>query len=192
MRYFRRLAKFGFTNAPFKTQFWTVNLGDIIAHPAFAKGGEVSVATLVKAGLVRDDSRELKVLGGMPKKAGGLKVALKIVAHRCSDSARKMVTDAGGTVNELGTRRDKVRGIDRNSDDRKPKNLTKKLKRNTENKAKLAKLLAEGPAKGDAKPEAEAAKPKGDGPKAEAKPKAEGAKGEGKPAKGADKGGDKK
>ena len=42
MRYFRRLRKFGFTNAPFKVQFWTVNIGDIIGHPAFSKGGDVT------------------------------------------------------------------------------------------------------------------------------------------------------
>jgi large subunit ribosomal protein L15 len=138
MRYFRRLAKFGFTNAPFKTEFWTVNLGDIISHPAFAKGGDVNLDTLIKAGLVRDNSRELKILAGMPKNAGSLKAKFTITVSRMSDSARKLVTDAGGSVTETGTRRDKVRGVDRNSDDRSPKNLTKKLKRNKDSKGKAA------------------------------------------------------
>lgn len=159
MRYFRRLPKFGFTNAPFKVEFWTVNLGDIISHPAFAKGGEVNVQSLVKAGLVRDDSRELKILGGLPKKGAGVKVKLAITANRMSDAARKMVVDAGGSVTETGTRRDRVRGIDRNSDDRKPKNLTKKLKRGNKKPAVASDA-------GDAKPEG-AAK---DGAKADAKP----------------------
>jgi large subunit ribosomal protein L15 len=140
MRYFRRLPKFGFTNAQFKVQFWTVNLGDIVTHPAFAKGGEVSIATLVKAGLVRDDSRDLKVLAGMPKGAS-VKVKLDITASRLSDVARKLVEAAGGKVIESGTRRDRVRGIDRNSDDRAPKNLTKKLTRGKDSKA--AKKMAE-------------------------------------------------
>jgi len=39
------------------------------------------------------------------------------------------IIDAGGKVDETGTRRDMVRGVDRNSEDRRPKNLTKKLKR---------------------------------------------------------------
>jgi large subunit ribosomal protein L15 len=140
MRYFRRLPKFGFTNAQFKVQFWTVNLGDIVTHPAFAKGGEVSVATLVKAGLLRDDSRDLKILAGMPKGAS-VKVKLDITASRLSDVARKLVEGAGGKVTETGTRRDRVRGIDRNSDDRAPKNLTKKLTRGSD--SKTAKKMAE-------------------------------------------------
>ncbi len=149
MRYFRRLAKFGFKNAEFKIEFWTVNIGDIIAHPAFANGGTVDIATLAKAGLVRDDSRDLKILGSLPKNSKGLKVKLNITASRCSDAARVMITDAGGTVNETGTRRDMVRGIDRNSEDRSPKNLTKKLKRG---KAKKVEAPAAEPAPEEKKP----------------------------------------
>lgn len=127
MPLFRRLRKFGFSNARFETNFWTVNLSDIAAHKDFAKGGKVDTAALVKAGLVRDDSRNLKILGNLPE--GGLKVKLDIAANRLSAGARKAVLAAGGNVSETGTRRDFVRGVDRNSEDRKPKNLTKKLKR---------------------------------------------------------------
>lgn len=129
MPYFRRLPKFGFTNAPFKVQFWTVNLADILAHPSFRSGGRVDADALIKAGLVRDTSRDLKVLGAMPKGKAALSVKLDVAASRVSGSARKLIVDAGGSVTETGTRRDRVRGIDRNSDDRTPKNLTKKLKR---------------------------------------------------------------
>lgn len=133
MRYFRRMAKFGFTNAPFKTLFWAVNLADIVGHPNFAKGGAVSLESLIKAGLVRDDSRDLKVLGHLPGKKPGekadLKVKLDVTAARVSATARKMIEGAGGKVTELGTRRDKMRGVDRNAEDKSPKNLTKKLKR---------------------------------------------------------------
>ena len=38
------------------------------------------------------------------------------------------IEGAGGSVKETGTRRDRVRGVDRNSDDRSPKNLKKKPK----------------------------------------------------------------
>jgi large subunit ribosomal protein L15 len=127
MPLFRRLRKYGFSNARFEETFWIVNVKDIVAHPAFAKGGTVDNATLVKAGLVRDDSRNLKILGNAPQ--GGLKVKLAVTANRVSASVRKMVTEAGGSVQETGTRRDNVRGIDRNSEDKSPKNLTKKLKR---------------------------------------------------------------
>lgn len=128
MPYFRRMPKFGFSNVNFRTEFWIVNLRDIVAHPSFAKGGTVNAETLSRAGLVRDDSRDLKILGdlGEGKRLG---VKLNVTASRLSASARKAIEEAGGTVTESGTRRDRVRGIDRNSEDRTPKNLTKKLKR---------------------------------------------------------------
>lgn len=142
MPYFRRLPKFGFTNAPFKVKFWTVNLGDIVAHDAFKKGGTVSAESLIKAGLVRDESRDLKILGSLGKEKG-LKVKLQVDVARVSDSAKKLIVDAGGSVKETGTRRDRTRGIDRMSDDRSPKNLTKKLKRSSGSKAKKAVEQAE-------------------------------------------------
>ncbi|MBL9001154.1 MAG: 50S ribosomal protein L15 [Phycisphaerae bacterium] len=131
MPYFRRLPKFGFTNAQFKVKFWTVNVGDIIAHPSFKSGGEVNRDSLIAAGLVRDGSRDLKVLGSLGKGQSGLKVKLSVTASRVSASARKMIEDAGGKVHEIGTRRDKVRGVDPNVPETKvkPKNLTKKLNR---------------------------------------------------------------
>lgn len=168
MRYFRRMPKFGFTNAAFKTQYWTVNIGDIIAHADFAKGGKVTTDSLIKAGLVRDASRDLKILGHLKDAKGSKNLAVKldVEAARVSDSARKLIVDAGGKVNQTGSRRDKVRGVDRNSDDRSPKNLTKKLKRNTNTKAKAA-VEAEAPA------EEPKAKKGGDKPaKAEKAPKA--------------------
>jgi large subunit ribosomal protein L15 len=145
MPYFRRLPKFGFTNAPFKTHFWAVNLGDIVAHPSFAKGGAVTIDSLIAAGLVRDTSRDLKILGNIAgdKKLG---VKLTVTASRVTAPAKKRIIDAGGSVTETGTRRDRVRGIDLTSEDRTPKNLTKKLKRGSKPKAPEA---AEAPAKAE-------------------------------------------
>lgn len=128
MPFFRRMPKFGFTNAKFRTEFWIVNLGTIASHSAFANGGEVNSESLIKAGLVRDASRGLKILGGLNEGEQKLGVKLTVTANRVTDSARKLITDAGGSVTETGTRRDRVRGVDRESDDREPKNLTKKLK----------------------------------------------------------------
>jgi len=129
MPFFRRVAKRGFTNAQFRTDFWTVNLGAILDHPSFAKGGVVNARNLIEAGLIRDESRPLKVLGDLGDHAEkGVGVKLEITANRVSDSVRKLVTDAGGSVTETGTRRDIIRGIDRNSEDRLPTRLTKKPK----------------------------------------------------------------
>jgi large subunit ribosomal protein L15 len=132
MPFFRRIPKFGFTNAKFRQEFWIVNIGDVARHPAFAKGGEVTTEALVKAGLVRDASRPLKVLGGVTEE--GVTARLNVTAERITASARKLIEGAGGKVTETGTRKDKVRGVDRNSGDLTPKNLTKKL-RQTKKKA---------------------------------------------------------
>lgn len=136
MPYFRRLPKFGFSNARFRTQFWIVNLRDVLAHPDFARGGDVNTESLVKAGLVRDASRELKVLGAVGE--DGVKVKLNIRAARVSAATRRLVEGAGGTVHESGSRRDRVRGIDRNAGDPTPRNLTKKLKRGRKGAAPAA------------------------------------------------------
>lgn len=176
MPYFRRLPKMGFTNAPFRMKFWAVNLGDIVGHPSFAKGGTVDTASLIAAGLVRDDSRDLKILGNMPNDAA-LKVKLTVNASRVTGPAKKKIADAGGSVTETGTRRDRMRGIDLTSEDRTPKNLTKRLNRGGKKKSKPAEGAEKADAKGadkaaDKKPETKgdakpAAKAKGKGDAAE-------------------------
>lgn len=128
MPYFRRLPKRGFTNVKFMTRFWIANLREIVAHPDFANGGEVNAGTLIQAGLIRDAKRPLKILGDIGE-ADKLGVKLDITAERVTASARKHIEAAGGSIKEMGTRRDRVRGVDRSSDDHTPQNLTKKLKR---------------------------------------------------------------
>lgn len=128
MPFFRRHSKRGFTNVQFTTEFWCINLGDIVRAPEFASGGEVTSESLVKAHLVRDNTKPVKVLGDL-RGAESLSVKLTVSVERVTKSARSAIEGAGGSVNERGTRRDGVRGVDRNSDDQTPKNLTKKLKR---------------------------------------------------------------
>jgi len=138
MPYFRTMPKFGFSNAGFKTRFWIVNLGDIAAHPSFASGGSVDAGALIEAGLIRDDSRDVKILGDLKTedKTASLGVKLDVTANRVTASARRLIEGAGGSVNEIGTRRDRVRGVDRNTDDRAPKNQTKKDARRRRARAK--------------------------------------------------------
>src|SRR5215204_1546350 len=85
MPYFRRMPKFGFSNAKYRTEFWIVNLRDIVAHPDFARGGAVNAEALIKAGLVRGTSRGLKILGAVAH--SGLKVKLEVSAERVSAPA---------------------------------------------------------------------------------------------------------
>ncbi len=153
MRYFRRLAKFGFTNAPFKVKFWTVNLGDIVAHPNFAKGGDVNVQSLIKAGLVRDQSRDLKILGNVQKGSAGVKVKLNVEAARVSANAVKLVESAGGSVKQHGTRRDFVRGVNPAKPGDPPSKLTKKLHRGAQAAKARAARMAAAASKPEAKPE---------------------------------------
>ncbi|MGP1310380.1 MAG: 50S ribosomal protein L15 [Phycisphaerales bacterium] len=136
MPYFRRIPKRGFSNVNYATEFWVVNIGDIVAHDSFKNGGAVDANALVKAGLIRDEKRPLKVLGDL-NKADSLGVKLQVTANRVSRSAREHIEKAGGSVTETGTRRDRIRGVDRQSGDLTPKNLTKKLKRG-KNKKKPA------------------------------------------------------
>lgn len=136
MPYFRRMPKFGFSNANFRVMFWLVNLRQIVNHPAFANGGEVTTESLIAAGLIRDDSRDVKVLGDMPEGTESLSVKLDVKVARVTDPARQLIEAAGGSVHEIGTRRDTIRGVDRNSDDRSPKNQTKKAKRRAFQEAK--------------------------------------------------------
>ncbi|USN98981.1 MAG: 50S ribosomal protein L15 [Phycisphaeraceae bacterium] len=145
MPYFRRMPKFGFSNAKFRVNFWLVNLRQIVQHPAFAGGGDVTNESLIAAGLVRDDSREVKVLGDLPEGVESLSVKLNVKVNRVTDPARKLIEAAGGSVHETGTRRDAVRGVDRNSDDRSPSNQTKKAKRRAYQQKK-----AEAAARGEA------------------------------------------
>lgn len=134
MRYFRRIRKVGFSNFKFASRFWIVNLREIMDHPSFAKGGDVNMQSMIAAGLIRDDSRDLKILGDVGDRKLGVK--LNVNAARVSDKARAFITQAGGSVTESGTRRDHARGVDRNAEDRSPKKLTKKLKRSRKPGAK--------------------------------------------------------
>jgi large subunit ribosomal protein L15 len=135
MPFFRRMPKFGFSNFKFRTEFWAVNLGKILAHDDFKNGGSINAEALAKAGIIRDASRDLKILGGLAE-GESVSVKLDVTASRVTAGARKLIEDAGGKVNETGTRRDTVRGVDRNSDDQTPKNLTKKLKKQAWHKAR--------------------------------------------------------
>ena len=90
----------GFKN-PFKKVYTVVNLRDL---SDFAAGEEVSAATLAAKGYIREDERErmLKVLGD-----GSIKHALKVSAHKVSESARRAIEAAGGTVTIIEVARPK-------------------------------------------------------------------------------------
>jgi large subunit ribosomal protein L15 len=91
MPLYRRLPKRGFTNAVFRVSYDIVNVKDLAA--AFPGGGEIDLAALKKAHLIKKNASKLKILG-----KGEIGVALKVKADRVSASARGKIEAAGGTV----------------------------------------------------------------------------------------------
>jgi large subunit ribosomal protein L15 len=86
----RRLPKRGFTNAPFKKEFSTINVSDLAK---FDKGSKIGPQELVAAGVIRKiEKNGLRVLGD-----GQIDRALHIAAHYFTAGAREKITKAGGT-----------------------------------------------------------------------------------------------
>ncbi|MBN2563109.1 MAG: 50S ribosomal protein L15 [Phycisphaerae bacterium] len=92
---FRRLPKFGFNNAQFRTEYQIVNVGDL--DERFDDGGHVTAGSLEEAGLIGDRKDLVKILGD-----GELKKKLVVEAHRFSASAAAKIEGPGGTVTWLG------------------------------------------------------------------------------------------
>lgn len=79
----------GFKN-PNHVEYQVVNVDDL--GKAFPNGGDIAVADIVAAGLVRDNE-PVKVLGN-----GELSVKLNVTADKFSKSAAEKIEAAGGTV----------------------------------------------------------------------------------------------
>jgi len=84
----RRLPKRGFTNADFRKEFATVNLGRL---EVFEAGTIVTPELLVKQGIVKRLRDGLKVLAD-----GQLTKALTVHAHRFSGKAQERIAALGG------------------------------------------------------------------------------------------------
>lgn len=91
MPLYRRLPKRGFTNAPFRVTCDIVNVGALAA--AFPQGGEVDLAALKAARLVKKRAERLKILG-----KGEIAVAVRVRADGVSASARSKIEAAGGSI----------------------------------------------------------------------------------------------
>ena len=82
----------GFKN-PARVEYQAVNVSTI--NELFPKGGDVTVADLIKAGAVRD-SYPVKVLGN-----GEISVKVNVIAHAFSASASEKIAAAGGSTKTL-------------------------------------------------------------------------------------------
>jgi large subunit ribosomal protein L15 len=86
----RRMPKRGFTNAPFKKEYSTINVSDLVK---FEKGSKIGPQELLAAGIVRKlEKNGLRVLGD-----GAIDRALHVSAHYFTEGAREKITKAGGT-----------------------------------------------------------------------------------------------
>ena len=65
-----------------------------VLEERFESGAEINVQVLAEAGIVRDDTLPLKVLG-----EGDLTKKFTITAEKVSGSARTKIEAAGGTIN---------------------------------------------------------------------------------------------
>lgn len=89
MPLYRKLPRRGFNNFNFKKTYQTVNVGAL----SKIEGDLVNRATLVEAGLVRDNKEGVKVLGN-----GTLEKAYTVEVDKVSSSAQQKIEAAGGKV----------------------------------------------------------------------------------------------
>ena len=92
----RRMPKKGFNNAQFRTENQRVRVGDLDALAAgLAGGAEITMDTLVGAGLVRANKGPAKVLSN-----GDVTAAITVRGLKVSEGARAKIEAAGGRVEE--------------------------------------------------------------------------------------------
>ncbi len=91
---YRRLPSKGFSNAKFKKVYSIVNVASL---NVFDANTEVDAVKLLEAGILSKVEKDgVKILGN-----GELKVALKVVANKFTESAKEKITAQGGSVEEV-------------------------------------------------------------------------------------------
>ena len=96
MPLYRRLPKRGFTNAPFRKEYATVNLGRLqqaVDAKKLDASKPVDAAALIEAGVIAKELDGVKILS-----QGDLSVALTIQAAKASQAAVAAVEKAGGKI----------------------------------------------------------------------------------------------
>ena len=86
----RRSPKWGFTNI-FKIQYQVVNLDEL--NEKFESGADVTPEICYQKRIIRKKALPLKILG-----RGKLSKSLKVSAHAISESAKKAIEEAKGSV----------------------------------------------------------------------------------------------
>lgn len=89
----RRMTHKGFSNARHAKKYQVVNVGLL---NRFEEGSVVTPAAMKEAGLITSRFRPVKILGD-----GKLDRSLTVCTDACTESARKTISEAGGTVEVL-------------------------------------------------------------------------------------------
>lgn len=92
----RRLPKRGFNNKNFETKYTTLNLDQIQEMVDKYEMTKFDQDMLVANRIIKSDEK-LKVLG-----RGELKAKVEIWAHACSETAKKGIEAAGGSITMIG------------------------------------------------------------------------------------------
>ncbi|MGH9552947.1 MAG: 50S ribosomal protein L15, partial [Terriglobales bacterium] len=87
---FRRLPKLHNFDQVITRHWVELNVGELAKLPA---NSEVTAESLVAAGILRKETKSLRILGN-----GELKVALKVKAHHITAGAKAKIEAAGGSV----------------------------------------------------------------------------------------------
>jgi large subunit ribosomal protein L15 len=97
MPLFRRVARRGFSNYPFKKDFLTVSLE---ALKVFKDGDTVNRDSLIAAGLIRTEGRArkslIKILGN-----GKIERKLTVAVDKVTSGAAEKIKAAGGTITSV-------------------------------------------------------------------------------------------
>lgn len=98
MPLYRRIARKGFSNAPFKKDYTVLNVGDL--NKKFADGDIVSVDTLLEKKMIKGKKPLVKILGN-----GSLEKKLTVETVAVSSGAKMKIEKAGGEIkiNEEGS-----------------------------------------------------------------------------------------
>jgi large subunit ribosomal protein L15 len=91
MPLYRRIARRGFTNYPFKKNYQIVNVGDL--DRKYNDGETVDKDSLKAKGLIRGSSLPVKVLGD-----GELNVSLNVNVDKVSKSAAEKIKAKNGEI----------------------------------------------------------------------------------------------
>ena len=91
MPLYRRLARRGFSNSPFKVTYQAVNLSDL--EVAFEAGEVVNEESLREKGLLKGHKAIAKILSN-----GDLTKALTVEGIKCSATASEKIKAAGGDI----------------------------------------------------------------------------------------------